>query len=197
MNDTALEKFSHLFDLFVSHGAKLHHLTKAYRRTRAPYVTKVLNILWKKQIPFSSIILETGRSTIFNDLQSLVCQSLGDWPYLVESSEILSLKQQQLIARELYELFTFAHYKSVNRQPINTKLLIRYCSANEKSSKIRQVLWLFLRSFIEPCKEAQPLKSICRKQILLRLESIEKQCTYTSLEISKLLEKYLLFFSIQ
>ena len=80
MNHAALENFSILFDLFVNHGAKLHHLTKAYRRTRAPYVTKLLNILWKKQISFTTIILDTGRSTIFDELQALVCQSLGDWP---------------------------------------------------------------------------------------------------------------------
>ncbi|UJR27068.1 hypothetical protein I4U23_008370 [Adineta vaga] len=32
-NDEPLQNFSSLFCLFVSYGAKLHHLTKAYRRT--------------------------------------------------------------------------------------------------------------------------------------------------------------------
>lgn len=197
MNDAALEKFSLLFDLFISYGAKLHHLTKAYRRTRAPFVTKILNILWNKSIAFSSIILDTGRATIFNDLQSLVCEALCDWPYLVESNDTISWKQHQMILRELYDLFLFAYYKSVNRQPIKNQVLIRYCKANENSSKIRQILWLFLRSYIEKEKEPSTLQSICRKQILRTLKSVEKNCTHASLEMPKHLEPYLLFFSMK
>jgi hypothetical protein len=195
MDNLSLQKFSSLFDFFVLNGAKLHHLTKAYRRSRAPYVTKILIILFKKQISFSDIILQTNRSTIFADLQSLVCQSLGDWPYLIESNDDITLKQRQFILRQLYELFIFVYFKSINCQPINKNLLTIHCSANEKNSKIRQILWLFIRNFIEPIKEMGLLKSICRKSILLNLNSIDKHCTTSDLEITKDLENYLLFFS--
>ena len=196
MNEISLQKFSFLFDLFVSSGAKLHHLTKAYRRTRAPYVTKILTILFKKDILLSDIILPTDRSTIYTDLQSLVCQSLGDWPYLVESNDDITIKQRQLILRQLYELFMFAYYKSINCQPINKKLLTRCCSANEKNSKIKQILWLFIKNYIEPKKEVGLLKSICRTNLLLNIDSIDKHCTNIDLEISKDLEHYLLFFTL-
>ncbi len=177
MNEISLKKFSLLFDLFISNGAKLHHLTKAYRRTRAPYVTKILTILFKKNILLSDIILPTDRSTIYADLQSLVCQSLGDWPYLVESNDDITIKQRQLILRQLYELFMFVYYKSINCQTVNKKLLTRYCSANEKNSKIKQILWLFIKNYIEPKKEVGLLKSICRTNILLNIDSIDKHCT--------------------
>ena len=194
MTEASLEAFSSLFDLFISNGAKLHHLTKAYRRTRAPYVTKILNLLWKKQISLASLILPTGRSTILDELQSLVCQSLGDWPYLVESNDSITWKQRQLILRELYELFTFTFFKSPNKQEMNRKLVIRHCSAHEKDSKIKKMLWLFIRTFIEPDKEPKRLKAICRKQLLLHLSTIDKHCTTAHLPISKDLEQYLLFF---
>jgi hypothetical protein len=194
MNEISLQKFSILFDLFVAHGAKLHHLPKAYRRTRAPYVTKILTILFKKNIRFSDIILQTDRATIYADFQSLVCQSLGDWPYLVESNDDITIQQRQLILRQLYELFIFVYFKSINCQPIDKKLLTRYCSANEKNSKIKQVLWLFIQNFIEPKKEADSLKSICRTNLLLHVNSIDKNCTNRDLEISKNLESFLLFF---
>ncbi len=196
MNEESLRKFSLLFDLFVSSGAKLHHLTKAYRRTRAPYVTKILTIVFKKQISFADIILQTDRSTIILDLQSLVCQSLGDWPYLVESNDDITIKQRQLILRQLYELFIFVYYKSINCQSINKKLLTKYCSANEKNSKIKRILWLFMQNFIEPKKEVGLLKSICRTNILLNIDSINKHCTNSNLEVSKDLEYYLLFFTM-
>lgn len=196
MTEASLKAFSSLFDLFIANGAMLHHLTKAYRRTRAPYVTKILNILWKKKVPLSTFILETGRSTIVSDLQLLVCQALGDWPYLVESNDSITWKQRQLILRELYELFTFTYWKSPNRQLINEKLVIRHCSANGKDSKIKQTLWLFIRSFIEPDKEPNRLKAICRKQLLLHLSTIDQHCTKSHLCISKDLEEYLLFFQL-
>ncbi|CAF0737169.1 unnamed protein product [Adineta ricciae] len=194
MNEESLQKFSSLFDLFVSRGAKLHHLTKAYRRTRAPYVTKILTILLKKNLLLSDIILETGRSTIVNYLQSLICQSLGDWPYLVESNDSITWKQQQIILRQLYELFIFAYFKSCNRQTINKKLLTRCCSANKHNSKMKQILWIFIQNFVEPRKLVEPLKSICRTQILLNIDSIDKHCTSVNLEIPKELDSYLLFF---
>jgi len=196
MDEISLQKFSILFDLFISNGAKLHHLPKAYRRTRAPYVTKILTIVFKKNILFSDMILETGRSTILVDFQSLVCQSLGDWPYLVESNDDITIKQRQLILRQLYELFIFVHYKSINCQIINKKLLTRYCSANEKNSKIKQILWLLIKNYIEPKKEIGLLKSICRSNILLNIDSIDKHCTSVNLDISKDLENYLLFFTM-
>ncbi|CAF2440029.1 unnamed protein product [Rotaria sp. Silwood2] len=196
MNEASLQKFSSLFDLFMLNGAKLHHLTKAYRRTRSPYVTKILTILFKKQILFSDIILQTNRSTIFADLQSVVCQSLGDWPYIVESNDAITAKQRQLILRQLYELFITVYYKSINIQPINKKLLTRYCSANEKDSKIKQILWLYIKNFIEPTKTIGLLKSICRTKILLNIDSIDKHCTVSDLGISKDLEYYLLFFTM-
>ncbi|CAF1127981.1 unnamed protein product [Adineta steineri] len=195
MNEESLKNFSVLFDLFISYGAKLHHLTKAYRRTRAPYVTKILTIILKKNIVFSDIILQTGRSTIISYLQSLICESLGDWPYVVESNDDITVKQRQLILRQLYELFMFAYFKSRNRQEINKKLLTRCCSANEKSSKIKQILWLFIQNFIESKKEVGLLKSICRTNILLNIDSIDKHCTYTNLGVNKNLEPYLLFFT--
>jgi len=195
-DEITLEKFSELFDLFISNGAKLHHLTKAYRRTRASYVTKILTIIFKKSIVFSEIILQTDRATILMDLQSLVCQSLGDWPYQVESIDNITLKQRQLILRQLYELFLAVYYKSINRQILNTKLLTRYCSANEKNSKMKQVLWLFMKNFIEPKKDAGSLKSICRTEILLHLDSVVKHCINSELSISKDLEVYLLFFTM-
>lgn len=196
MNEIGLEKFSSLFDLFLLNNAKLHHLTKAYRRTRAPFVTKILTILFKKNISFYDVMLDTGRSTLFTDLQSLVCQSLGDWTYLVESNDNIKTKQRQLILRQLYELFICVHYKSINAQQINKKLLTRYCSASEKDSKIKQVLWLFIKNFIEPNKNAGSLKSICRTKILLNINSIDKHCTTTDLGTSKDLENYLLFFTM-
>ena len=194
MNEESLQKFSSLFDLFVSRGAKLHHLTKAYRRTRAPYVTKILTILLKKTLLLSDIVLETGRSTIVNYLQSLICQSLGDWPYLVESNDSITWKQQQIILRQLYELFIFAYFKSCNRQTINKKLLTRCCSANKHNSKMKQILWIFIQNFVESRKSVEPLKSICRTQILLNIDSIDKHCTSVHLEIPKELDSYLLFF---
>ncbi|CAF0973860.1 unnamed protein product [Rotaria sordida] len=196
MKEISLQKFSLLFDLFISNGAKLHHLTKAYRRTRAPYVTKILTILFKKQILFSDIILKTDHATIFVDLESLVCQSLGDWPYIVESNDAITIKQRQLILRQLYELFITVYYKSINIQTINKKLLIRYCSANDKDSKIKQILWLFIKNFIEPTKEIGSLKSICRTKMLLNIDSIDKHCTVSNLGVSKDLESYLLFFTM-
>ncbi len=196
MDEISLQKFSLLFDLFVANGAKLHHLTKAYRRSRAPYVTKILTIIFKKKILFSDLILETDRSTILVDFQSLVCQSLGDWPYLVESNDDITVKQRQLILRQLYELFFIVYYKSINCQIINKKLLTRYCSANEKNSKIKQILWLLIKNYIEPKKEIGLLKSICRSNILLNIDSIDKHCTSVNLDISKDLENYLLFFTM-
>ncbi|CAF1958318.1 unnamed protein product [Rotaria magnacalcarata] len=196
MNATSLEKFSSLFDLFLSNGAKLHHLTKAYRRTRASYVTKIFTVLFKKHISFNDIILQTDRSTILVDLQSLVCQSLGDWTSLVESNDDIKAKQRQSILRQLYELFICVYYKSTSVQPINKRLLTRYCTANEKDSKIKQILWLFIKNFIEPKKEVELLKSICRTKILLNLQSIDKRCTTSDLGISKDLEHYLLFFAM-
>jgi hypothetical protein len=196
MNEISLKNFSILFDLFISNGAKLHHLPKSYRRSRAPYVTKILTIVFKKNIQFSDIILETDRSTILADFQSLVCQSLGDWPYLVESNDDITIKQRQLILRQLYELFIIVHYKSINCQMINKKLLTRHCLANEKNSKMKQILWLFIKNFIEEKKEIGLLKSICRINILLNINSIDKHCKYSNLDISKDLENYLLFFTM-
>lgn len=196
MDQTSLQKFSLLFDLFVSNGAKLHHLTKAYRRTRAPYVTKILTIIFRKNILFSNLILPTNRSTILTDFQSLVCQSLGDWPYIVESNDDISIKQRQLILKQLYELFLIVYYKSINCQVLNKKLLTRCCSANEKDSNIKKVLWIFLKNFVEPNKkEVGLLKSICRTNLLLHINSIDKHCSNTYLDITKDLENYLLFFS--
>lgn len=195
MDERSLQKFSLLFDLFISNGAKLHHLTKAYRRTRAPYVTKLLTMIFGKNILFSDIILQTNRSTILVDFQSLVCESLGDWPYIVESNDDITIKQRQLILKQLYELFLIVHYKSRNCQTINKKLLTRCCSANDKSSKIKQVLWSFIKNFIEPKKEAGLLKSICRTNVLLNIDSVDKHCTNMHLNISKEQENYLLFFS--
>lgn len=195
-DEISLEKFSVLFDLFISSGAKLHHLTKAYRRTRASYVTKILTIVFNKSILFPEIILQTDRATILTDLQSLVCQSLGDWPHLVESNDNITIKHRQLILRQIYELFLVVYYKSINRQVLNKNLLTRYCSANEKNSKMKQILWLFMKNFIEPKKQAGSLKSICRTEILLNLNSLTKHCIHSNLFITKDLEDYLLFFAI-
>ena len=193
-DEIVLGNFSTLFDLFVSNGAKLHHLTKAYRRTRAPYVTKILTIVFRKSMLFPEMILSTDRETILTDLQSLLCQSLGDWPHLVESSDELTIRQRQVILRQLFELFLMVHHKSINRQVWNKKLLTRYCSANEKSSKMKQILWLFIKNYIEPPKEAGSLESICRRQILLHLNSVVQYPLHSTLSISKDLEAYLLFF---
>ncbi|CAF4043335.1 unnamed protein product, partial [Rotaria magnacalcarata] len=171
-------------------------IDKTYRRTRASYVTKIFTVLFKKHISFNDIILQTDRSTIFVDLQSLVCQSLGDWTSLVESNDDIKAKQRQSILRQLYELFICVYYKSTSVQPINKRLLTRYCTANEKDSKIKQILWLFIKNFIEPKKEVELLKSICRTKILLNLQSIDKRCTTSDLGISKDLEHYLLFFTM-
>ena len=195
MNEISLQKFSSLFDLFIFNGGKLHHLTRAYRRTRASYVTKILTIIFKKQLSFSDIILQTNRSTILLDLQSLTCQSLGDWPYLVQSNDGITSKQCQLILRQLYELFTFVYYKSINAQIIDRKLLRRYCLANEKDSTMKQILWSFIKNFIEPTKAVERLKSMCRRKILLNLKSIDKHCISLDLGISNNLENYLLFFT--
>ena len=46
---------------------------------------------------------------------------------------------------------------------LNTKLLIRHCNATQKSSRIKQILWFFLRNFIEPDKEPKQLKSMCAR----------------------------------
>ena len=195
MNDVSLERFSTLFDLFVANGAKLHHLTRAYRRTRAPYVTKILTLLLKKTISFHEIILEPDRATIASDLQSIICQSLGDWPYLLESSDSTTPKQRQMILRQLYELFTSAFYKSINRQPMSTKLLTRCCAADGTSATMKRILWLLIETFVGPPKQMVPLKSICRKQILRHVDSIDEHCTSSHLHVSKQLERYLLFFT--
>ena len=195
MNDVSLERFSSLFDLFVANGAKLHHLTRAYRRTRAPYVTKILTILLKKPISFHEIILQPDSATIAGDLQSIICQSLGDWPYLLESSDSTTPKQRQMILRQLYELFTYAYYKSINRQPMNTKLLTRCCAADGTSSVMKRILWLFIENLVGPTKQMVPLKSICRKEILRHVDSIDERCTSLHLHVSKQLEQYLLFFA--
>lgn len=196
MNDESLRNFSRLFDLFVAHGAKLHHLTRAYRRTRAPYVTKILTILFKKDIAFSDIILQTDRSTVLSYLQSLVCESLGDWPYLLEASDTITGKQRQQILRQQYELFMFVYFKSPNRQSVNKRLLTRCCSATEKSSRMKRILWLFITNFVEPKKEPGLLKSVCRTKILANIDSIDHHCTSSTLEVSKDLEQYLLFFTM-
>ncbi len=195
-DEISLQKFGILFDLFISNGAKLHHLTKAYRRTRAEYVAKILIIIFRREILFSDIILQTDRATILVDLQSLVCQSLGDWPDLVELNESITFNQRQLILRQCYELFLLGFYKSNNRQIINKKLLIRYCSADKKDSKMKQILWLFMKNFTEPIKEIGLLKSICRTNILLNLRSIDQHCTNIDLGVSKDLESYLLFLTM-
>lgn len=195
-DEIALKKFSDLFDLFVSNGAKLHHLTKAYRRTRAPYVTKLLTIIFKKSLDFSELILQTGRSTILADFQSLVCQSLGDWPDLVESNDSIIMKQRLLILRQLYELYVVVCYKSINRQVLNERALKRYCFANEKNFKMKQILWIFIKHFTEPKRTMGSLKSICRTKILLNLNSIEKDCTCSKLSISNDLENDLLFLTM-
>lgn len=195
-DEIALQKFSILFDLFVSNGAKLHHLTKAYRRTRAPYVTKLLTIIFKKPIPFSDLILPTDRSTILADFQSLVCQSLGDWPDLVESNDSLTGKQRLLILRQLYELYLVVCYKSINHQSLNERSLKRYCFSNDKNFKMKQILWIFMKNFRESKRTVESLKSICRTKILLAVNSMDKDCTHSKLSISKDLENHLLFVTM-
>ena len=194
-DEIALKKFSILFDLFVSHGAKLHHLTKAYRRTRAPYVTKLLTIIFKKSIPLEELILPTTRCTIVADFQSLVCQSLGDWPDLVESNDSMTIKQRVTVLRQLYELYVVVCYQSINRQVLNERALKRYCFANEKSVKMKQILWIFIKNFTEPKRTVESLKSICRTTILLAMNSIDKDCAHSNLSISKDLENHLLFLT--
>jgi len=188
------EKFSQLFDLFVAKGAKLNHLTRAYRRTRAKSVAKILTIIFQKSISFSDLILRTNTSTIINDFQSFTCQSLADWISLIDSKDNITISDREHVLRQVYELFLTVYYQSPNRQLLNTKLLKRYCSANQNDSGMKQIFWLFLRSFLDKQTEPDLLKSICRKKVLLQIQSVSKHCTFQHLSISKDLEYYLLFF---
>jgi CRISPR/Cas system type I-B associated protein Csh2 (Cas7 group RAMP superfamily) len=88
------------------------------------------------------------------------------------------------------------YYKSINQQVLNKRLLTRYCSTNEKNSNMKQILWLFMKNFIQSKKESGSLKSICRTNILLNFDSIDKQCTNVNLGVTKDLENYLLFFTM-
>ena len=196
MTEESLTRFSTLFDLFVSSGAKLHHITRAYRRTRAPYVTKILTLLLRKSLPLSTVILETDRASIYQDFQTLVCESLCDWPYILESNETMTTQQYQLVLRELQELFLLTYFKSINRLTMNQRLLTRHCTANGKSSKLKKELWIFIQNFIEPDKNPKKLKSICRTKILLNVKSLETLSrSDMAMELPKNLKNYFLFFT--
>ncbi|CAF0808673.1 unnamed protein product [Didymodactylos carnosus] len=214
MNENGLKVFTTIFNVFVEYGGKLNRLSKSYRRTRAPYIVKILTILFQKNDEFFKLFINP--EIMINDLEQLIYDSLSDTIRLAsfkgeikvsieQTKQIMNdpllreylIKEKLLreqILREVFDLFFLVHKSSFINLTYNQ--LLHNCHVDSTKPKIRQALWLLIKDFyyIRTSDDGSvTLKSACRKNILLNLKSIQTCCYTKQLEIPKYLEKYLLF----